>query len=524
MKTVAVIGCGKRGDGKVGWAIGHAHARGYLGCGHEVKLLGVDVSPDNLKAFGEAFGLPADQLFSSTDALYAACTPDAVSICTWPKLHHPMVVEALEKGVKGIACEKPFTIDVGELRDLEKRVADKGAVLVIAHQRRLEAGFRKLKEVACGGSLGSPLTVRALVGDGWDILSWTTHWFDMANFMFDGRPDYVLAGMDMNENRRYQHAVEDASIIYASYGEKGSATFLTGPETGARFDVQGPEGIARIGDGVIEVARFDGAEKVPFDKDAAGGFVCLIKEMLDALDGGPEPMCSIGHSAMATEMAYAAQESARTGRKITLPLAVHYAPLEVAQHPVRSALAGKQALLYADAHFGSGGREGIAEALAAMTGQAVRSIPAEEAGIPASDLAGVDVLVIYHTQKDATEETRAALTAWVEAGKPLLILHAGLGAWPDWDEYLAWCGKVWEWGVSVHPHEPAPLKVVEGDPLGFGWSEAWLPKDEVFVKLKDTAPVIVGVTTEISIGVYEVAWRSAAHPHVGAWMPGHRRD
>ena len=202
MKTVAIIGCGKFVEGKEGWAIGHAHADGYLKSGHEIKLLGVDVSPENLKAFGDKYKLPTDQLFASTEALYAAGIPDCVSVCTWPALHHPMVLEALRKGVKAVICEKPFTLDVGEQREIEQVAAKKGAIVAIAHQRRLEAPFKALKQVVQSGALGGNLEVRAFVGDGWDILSWTTHWFDMANFMFDAAPEWVLAGMELGETRR----------------------------------------------------------------------------------------------------------------------------------------------------------------------------------------------------------------------------------------------------------------------------------------------------------------------------------
>jgi predicted dehydrogenase len=525
MKTVAVIGCGKRGNSKEGWAIGHAHARGYLECGHPVKLIGVDISPENLKAFGETFGLPTGQLFSSTEAMYAAGIPDCVSICTWPELHHPLVIEALEKGVKGIACEKPFTLDVGEQRDIEKRVADSGAILVIAHQRRLEAAFRKLKEVATSGKLGLPLKTEGHVGDDWDILSWTTHWFDMANFFFDGPPEFVLAGMDLDQKRRYRQAVEDASVVFAFYGKAGSGVFVTGPGKSHSFSVQGPGGIAKIGDGVIEVATFEaGAEKVPFDTPARAGFACLMKELIEALDGGAEPMCSIRRSALATEMAYAAHESARTGRKVAIPFDKFYAPLEIHQHPSKSSLEGKQLILYADSHFNSGGREGIAEAFGKMTNRPMKVLDAESSELTAADLEGVDAVLLYHTQKEPSPATMDALTAWVKARKPLFVIHAALGAWPEWEEYKNWCGKIWKWGESVHPHEPAPLKVADGDPMQIGWSEAWLPRDEVFVKLADISPITVGVTTDISIGTYEVAWRNKEFPNVGVWMPGHRKD
>lgn len=523
MKTVAVIGCGKVNEGKEGWAIGHHHADGYLRCGQEVRLLGVDLSPVNLAAFGDKYALPKKQLFNSTKALYAAYTPDCVSICTWPELHYTMVVEALDHGVKGIACEKPFATDIGQIRDLEKRISAAGAQLVVCHQRRREANFIALKEVAQNGELGEQIQLMGHVGDGWDILSWTTHWFDMANFFFEKPPEWVLAGMHIRDGRRYHHAVEDASVIYANYGEGCEAFFLTGPGNGASFKVYGSRGMASIGADCIEVATFDGSKRVPV-KNSEGGFAAVLKELLNALDGGPEPTCSIAQSAVATEIAYAAHESARTGKKVEIPCQVQFPPLEVTQNPVRSALYGKRLLLFADAHFGSGGREGIAEAFAEMTKNPVKVIDAGSNGLEETDMNEIDAILIYHTCKEVDQQTHLILTEWVSAGKPLLILHAGLGAWPEWTEYTQWCGKIWDWSTSIHPHESTTLSVTSGDPLNFGWSEAWLPRDEVFVNLKDISKVEVGLVSEINIGAFPAAWRNVEFLNVGVWMPGHRYD
>lgn len=527
MKTVAVIGCGKVVEGMEGWAIGHCHAQGYLDCGQEVKLLGVDVSPENLEAFRKRFDLPKSQLFASTDELYASVIPDCVSICTWPSLHHPMVMEALEKGVKGIACEKPFALNVAQIRELEAAVKEADAKLVICHQRRLESSFIELKDLISSGQLGTNLHLFAHVGDGWDILSWTTHWFDMANFLFDGPPSSILAGMDLGDTRRYQHAVEDASIIWADYDERGMATFLTGPKSVGIFSITGSNGIAVVEDGKVRVGTLDGSEPITVEgkvSNFSDGFTELFNELLGSLDGGPDSVCSITQTAVATEMAYAAHESARTGKMVSLPLDVRFAPLDLVQNPARSAVAGKQLLLYADSHFESGGREGIAEAFTDLTGLPIRVVDAEERGLTAEDLEGIDAVCLYHTQRETDEETRDLLESWVAKGRPLFILHAALGAWPDWEAYSGWCGKVWEWGVSVHPYEAAVLTPTDGDPLAFGWQSAWLPVDEVFVKLKDTSEVNVFLETEISIGTFPVAWQNREHPNVGVWMPGHRRD
>lgn len=525
MKKAVVIGCGKFVPGKEGWAIGHAHAQGYLDSGEKVELYGVDVSTENLAAFGERFQVPNERLFTSTAALYETITPDCVSICTWPALHHRMAVEAMERGVKGIICEKPLTMNVGELRDLEKRVQAAGVVFAVGHQRRMEPWFQKFKEIAASGKLGSRLVARGHVGDGWDILSWTTHWFDMANFIFDAPASWVLAGMDIGDNRRYQHAVENASIIYADYGSGHSAIFLTGPGEDSAFWLEGENGVARIVGDHIEVATFSGAERVELDFGKPSGFALLTGEVLRALDGGPEPICSIRSCAAATEMAYAAHESARTGRRVSLPFEIQFAPLEIVQHPMHSIFHGQRSVLYADSHFGSAGREGLAEAVASFTGQFPLVIDAETQPLRAKDLDGIDILYLYHTRPEADAETRRSLSEWVDACKPLVIVHASLGAWPNWECYQKWCGLIWEWGVSTHPYEPMTMQVAEGNPLQSSFSEAWLPKDEVFINLKPIQPVLVGLKATLENGrSYPVAWRSVKHPHIGVWMPGHRRD
>jgi len=147
MKTAAVIGCGKVVQGKEGWAIGHAHAKAYRQAFPDARLYGVDVSEENLAAFGQAFGLGDDRLFRSTAELYAALTPDALSVCTWPILHRPQVIEAAEAGVKAVTCEKPMALDGSEIDQMISACVRAGARLAVAHQRRYNAAPIKARQL-----------------------------------------------------------------------------------------------------------------------------------------------------------------------------------------------------------------------------------------------------------------------------------------------------------------------------------------------------------------------------------------
>lgn len=521
LKKAAVIGCGKFVEGQEGWAIGHAHGGALTELSDQVELYGVDLSPENLAAFGERFKLPQQQLIASTDALYEAFIPDIVAICTWPKLHAPMAIEAMEKGVKGVVIEKPIALDVGEINAILGKAKEVGASVSIAHQRCYQPAFQILKKVANSGALGTPVNVHAHVGDNWDILSWTSHWFDMANFIFDSAPDYVLAGMDVADKRIYQQAVENASVIFAEYPNQNGAFFLTGPRDGADVRISGPKGFAYIGEEKVFELSEDGIKQYPIPK-GVNDFKELYLDLFEEMSGGKESLCSINRCWKATEMAYAAHESARTARKVKLPTAMHAAPLEIMQHPEVHAIHGKKVLLYADAHFGGRGREGISECLNALTGEEVQVIDAETFGLDESHVEGMDLLVIYHTQNKVDETTASVLQNWVDAGKALCIIHAGLGAWPEWEAYKNWCGLSWDWEKSYHPYAPVKLTPTADGEVDFSFSEAWLPKDEVFVRLTESAPVEVDLLAEISAEeVYPAAWHLRELKNVAVWMPGH---
>lgn len=526
-RTAAVIGCGKARDGKEGWAIGHCHAEGYLAADPGIRLFGVDVDAANLAAFGERFGLPTENLFRSTAELYAAVTPQIVSICTWPELHCPQVLEAAERGVKGIYCEKPLALNPGEIARMQRVCAEKGVHLAVAHQRRMEPLYRRFKEVVASGELGNEVVLEGRVGDGWDILSWTTHLFDLANYVFDAEPVSVLAGMDHSGTRRYGQAVEDNSVILLQYPGNRQALFITGPHDAGcgLFQATGPGGVMRVDGGHLRVVGSNGAwveelfQQEPF-------MTPPVRDLLAAVETGAVHGCDAAECSAATAIAYAAHESARTMRAVSFPPRFEFAPLEVVQSAPKAWLPEGDIILFADSHFGSGGREGITSALRAATGREVSVIDAESSALDSPALDNAGILLIYHTQPEPDAVTKAALEQWVSGGKPLGIIHAGLGAYPQWPEYREWCGRVWSWGgafpPSEHPWEPSRLAVTGSLPLA--WREARIPTDEVFIKLAPVSDCDDLVEAEISTGRYPAAWTNRANPRIGVWVPGHRED
>jgi hypothetical protein len=191
-------------------------------------------------------------------------------------------------------------------------------------------------------------------------------------------------------------------------------------------------------------------------------------------------------------------------------------------------------VLLADRHHtdrdtGESGRDGLAEALCSL-GAAVSVVKTEERELAATDLADAAALVLYHTQPTSSESTRQLLRQWVSAGRPLVISHCGIGAYPDWPEFRQWIGIYWVWGnedptrASRHPHVACEIEVPDQNAFKTGWQQAWLPRDEVYTNLGSASEVKVLARTIVEGQPAPVAWQSLQHPNVVAWAPGHRSD
>ncbi len=536
-RTAAVLGCGKAVEGYEGFAIGHAHGTGYVQGAADAKLFGVDPNAENLKAFGDKFKLPDDQLFSSTAALYEVIAPDVVSVCTWPALHHSMVIEAANAGVEGIICEKPLAMDPSEIDEMVATCKQKGVRLTVAHQRCYEPAMQLLKRLIDAGSLGQKLVLEARVGDGWDMLSWSVHWVDLASFLFDALPTRVLAGVNETGKRRYQHAIGDDCLALAEYPEGRQATFITGPdelELGM-LHLRGDHGYARASGQGVELFTRKG-HSIEKPDSGLGGFAGLVADLFDAIENDGTTLLDAQRSAESTRTVFAIHESARTMKWVTLPTNIGYAPLEIPQHPPKPRWTPGKVLVYADNHHedpatGFSGRDGVLHAAAAMGADEVRCVKAEERGLGEADLDGIDVILLYHTQRKSDAATRKLLSDFVESGKPLVVVHCGIGAFDDWPAFRAWIGVHWVWGdediapASGHPHVPCDVIVNMPELFPATWDQHWIPRDEVYVRLHESHPVDRIATARMPDGSESpAAWQARAHRNVAVWAHGHRAD
>lgn len=326
---VGLIGCGRpwKTEGASGFGMAHAHAHGYAASpdAHIVALADIDL--DNARAFQAEHG--GEHVYADYGEMLAREQLDIVSVCTWPHHHAPMVIAAAEAGVKAIHCEKPMAPSYAEALRMVDVCEAHGVQLTFNHQRRFGAPFRAARAELRSGSIG---TLRRIEGSCDNLFDWGTHWFDMFAFYNDEAPAaWVMAQVDWRDGATiFGVPVEGQAMALIGYRNDVHGLLLTGRDLGRPVSnrLVGSDGVIelQLGRDVLRVlGQHDRGWReidVSGDKGASLGDVVGrgVLDAIDALKSGREPELSARRALRATEVLFAAYESARRGGRVDLPL------------------------------------------------------------------------------------------------------------------------------------------------------------------------------------------------------------
>lgn len=163
---------------------------------------------------------------------------DAVLVCTPPHLHFNILKLASEKGVH-VFCEKPFTTDFKEGKELAEIFASKYLVNQVGYVNRYNDVFVKAKELISKGVIGNIVRFKSEMfsctvskpdnGEGWRSNSQTgggalyemgAHAIDLVNYLI-GKPDKVIGS---SLNKIFSNNVEDALSSTFLYNDGKSGT------------------------------------------------------------------------------------------------------------------------------------------------------------------------------------------------------------------------------------------------------------------------------------------------------------
>ena len=349
---IAVVGSGRIGSLRAQMAAQHP----------AVKFLAVsDLSADRAAAVAEKTG--AD--FSSTDNLAVISRPEvnAVIVSTSEHEHLLPVMQALELG-KPVLVEKPIALTVADADKLIAKSESTGTPLYVGYAQRFKRRYLSAKDQILAGRIGE---ITAITGracntraqgieilkrsvDATPVVDVLTYWVDVAGWFLEGiRPREVTARGHGTVFREAGFDVNDATFALITF-DNGAVVNLGvyfalpshAPQLGmgVRIEVFGSEGSLLLNDDHtdellitnkgIPHAYIPGLEfKTAFLSSSTPGNWHLgdywgpvadeSRVWLDSLSRNrPCPMATARDARQNLEITLAIEESARSGKTITL--------------------------------------------------------------------------------------------------------------------------------------------------------------------------------------------------------------
>lgn len=326
MFRVGIIGSG---------FMGTVHAAGWSKT--PAKLAAVhSLEPNNAKALAEQYQA---KVYDSIDSLLAAV--DVVDICAPTHLHHQMVLQAAKAG-KHIICEKPLARTLPQAKEMLAACQAAGVKLLVAHVVRFFPQYALAKTAVERGDIGKVAVLR-LTRCAFRPKRATGNWF--MNFEQSGGLILDLMIHDFDYARWVAGNVESVyakSVTPNGTGEDYSLAILR-HTNGALSNIEGawayPPPLFRTG---LEIAGDTGLIEHPPDsaipiglylKQTESGstpdvglptsplaedpYTTELKHFYEVITGSiPTPRVTAEDGLAALQIALAAMQSAKTGRRI----------------------------------------------------------------------------------------------------------------------------------------------------------------------------------------------------------------
>jgi predicted dehydrogenase len=320
---VLVIGMGKRGK----------HHATAFNANPRFKVVGLcDIDRARCEAVAPQLGSP--EIGTDAAAMAASLKPDVFCFCTLPTLRFDMVKIGVRNKAKLIAFEKPVALSSAEAMKIKKLLDRKPKIkVVVSHQHRYGAHYRKVKELIAGGALGRVHTVYG-TATGW-MMHMMSHMIDYLRW-YNNEAEAVWAMGQAAGRGKFTdlHSSPDyvAGVIQFANGVRGYVETGAGapdqPEVEKwwgknRIGAQGTEGFAEAltNGGWRAVTKSGGYQSgegaMNYDLDMPP----YIQDMADWLDDDAKVHpCNFASAYKGAEILAAICRSAVEGGQIALPL------------------------------------------------------------------------------------------------------------------------------------------------------------------------------------------------------------
>lgn len=166
--------------------MGKVHAEQVRRVGN-VEIAAIASLTDQLaKDFGDQIGV--ERTTGDYHTILSDPSIEAVHVVTPNALHYPVSKAALEAG-KNVLCEKPFTVNAGEARELVALAAKTGKANCLEHNLRYYPVVQQIRRMIEAGDLGEILIVQGTYSQDW--LLYDTDW----NWRIDSKENGALRAM-----------------------------------------------------------------------------------------------------------------------------------------------------------------------------------------------------------------------------------------------------------------------------------------------------------------------------------------
>jgi predicted dehydrogenase len=318
--------------------MGQRHYAAYQGSSCEVVAI-CDWQPEKVR--DRMRDLPGDRVFADHAAMLDAVPDlDLVSVVSNGPTHAAIAIDAMERGVPRVLCEKPMATTLEMAERVAACAARTGARLAVNHVRRWSADYARVKQLVASGVIGRLRHITFTSGST-GLGNFATHAFDTMRYLFESEPVSVTGWVDRTgtPNSRGAHFVDPGGygVVQFAGGQRG---FVDASEdTGVQYM------FTLIGEyGRIEIDELNNAWRirartpatraapltrygsemaaVPFDASEPYDLVTLTRRAIDELAGDGPISCTAGDGRRSLELVVAVHESDDAGHvPVALPLA-----------------------------------------------------------------------------------------------------------------------------------------------------------------------------------------------------------
>ncbi|HEY3855615.1 MAG TPA: Gfo/Idh/MocA family oxidoreductase [Verrucomicrobiae bacterium] len=330
----------------------HDHAGGFLPLTRnrpDAQLVGI-IEPDHELAarFAKRFNLGPELFFDSLEALLAKTNVDAVSAFT-STYDHPKVVELCAPHHLTVMMEKPLAVNMKAARAIEKAAKAGGIEVIVnyettwyrSNERAYELvendhaigdlrkivvhdGHRGPKEIGCSQTFLSWLTDPKLNGGG-ALTDFGCYGADLITWLMQGeRPTSVFAVTQQIKPDVYPKVEDEATVIVTYPKTQGIIqASWNWPIDRKDMEIYGKTGyVLAPRKDLLRIHKFGEKESEMELPPAQGKPDDQLTYLVSVVRGEfkPSGLSGLDVNMTVTEILDAARESARTGRRVDLPV------------------------------------------------------------------------------------------------------------------------------------------------------------------------------------------------------------